>query len=291
MYKTVSIIGGDLKSVKLIELLAKEDFLIYTYGLENSEELIESSNVKKCATVEEAVNKSEIIIGPVPMTNDNYNLTAPFSESKIEIEELIQNMSGKEKLLIAGKISDKLSEALLSKGIKSIDLFKREEYVVLNTIATAEGTIQIAMENTLKTVHGSNVLIMGFGRVGKVLAKMLDGIGAKVSCEARKHSDIAWIKAYGYNPIMLSELDTQLGDFDIIINTIPFQILEGERLNHIKQECVIIDLSANPGGVDRKAAKEKKLNVIWALSLAGKVAPITSAEFIKETLYNILKEI
>ena len=291
MYKTVSIIGGDLKSVKLIELLAKEDFLIYTYGLENSEELIESSNVKKCATVEEVVAKSEIIIGPVPMTNDNHNLTAPFSESKIEIEELIQNMAGQEKIFIAGKISDKLSETLLSKGIKSIDLFKREEYVVLNTIATAEGTIQIAMENTQKTVHGSNVLIMGFGRVGKVLAKMLDGIGAKVSCEARKHSDIAWIKAYGYNPIMLSELDTQLGEFDIIINTIPFQILEGERLNHIKQECVIIDLSANPGGVDRKAAKEKNLNVIWALSLAGKVAPITSAEFIKETLYNILKEI
>lgn len=291
MYKTVSIIGGDLKSVKLIELLAKEDFLIYTYGLENSEELIYSSNVKKCATVEEAVNKTEIIIGPVPMTNDNINLTAPFSESKIDIEELINCMSGKEKLFIAGKISDKLSEDMLSKGIKSIDLFKREEYVVLNTIATAEGTIQIAMENTQKTVHGSNVLIMGFGRVGKVLAKMLDGIGAKVSCEARKHSDIAWIKAYGYNPIMLSEIDTELGNFDIIINTIPFQILEGERLDYIKKECVIIDLSANPGGVDRKAAKEKNLNVIWALSLAGKVAPITSAEFIKETLFNILKEI
>lgn len=291
MYKTVSIIGGDLKSVKLIELLAKEDFLIYTYGLENSEELIYSSNVKKCATVEEAVSKTEIIIGPVPMTNDNINLTAPFSESKIEIAELVNCMSGKEKLFIAGKISDKLSEDMLSKGIKSIDLFKREEYVVLNTIATAEGTIQIAMENTQKTVHGSNVLIMGFGRVGKVLAKMLDGIGAKVSCEARKHSDIAWIKAYGYNPIMLSEIDTELGNFDIIINTIPFQILEGERLDYIKKECVIIDLSANPGGVDRKAAKEKNLNVIWALSLAGKVAPITSAEFIKETLFNILKEI
>ena len=86
MYKTVSIIGGDLKSVKLIELLAKEDFLIYTYGLENSEEMIESPNVKKCNTLEEVIEKSEIIIGPVPMTNDNVNLTAPFAETKIEIE-------------------------------------------------------------------------------------------------------------------------------------------------------------------------------------------------------------
>ena len=291
MYKTISIIGGDLKSVKLIELLAKEDFLIYTYGLENSEELIESANVKRCKSLEELAEKSEIIIGPVPMTNDNVNLTAPFSEEKISVDSLINAIGGEEKIFIAGKISDQHVEKLLAHGIKSIDLFKREEYVVLNTIATAEGTIQIAMENTQKTVHGSNVLIMGFGRVGKVLAKMLDGIGAKVSCEARKHSDIAWIKAYGYNPIMLSELNTELGNFDIIINTIPFQILDSERLDYIKKECVVIDLSANPGGVDRKAAREKQLNVIWALSLAGKVAPITSAEFIKETLYNILKEI
>lgn len=290
MYKTISVIGGDLKSVKLIELLAKEDFLIYTYGLENSEEL-ENTNVKRCKSIEEVIEKSEIIIGPVPMTNDNVNFTAPFTEEKIAIEDFIKAVAGKEKLFIAGKISDADTEKLLSCGVKSIDLFKREEYVVLNTIATAEGTLQIAMENTQKTVHGSNVLIMGFGRVGKVLAKMLDGIGAKVSCEARKHSDIAWIKAYGYNPIMLSELDTELGNFDIIINTIPFQILDANRLDYIKKECVVIDLSANPGGVDRKAAREKELNVIWALSLAGKVAPITSAEFIKETLYNILKEI
>ena len=147
------------------------------------------------------------------------------------------------------------------------------------------------MENTQKTIHGSNVLIMGFGRVGKVLAKMLDGIGAKVSCEARKNSDIAWIKAYGYTPIHLSELESELGNYDIIINTIPFQILDENRLKYIKKDCTIVDLSSNPGGVDRRAARSLGIKLIWALSLPGKVAPMTSAEFIKETLYHILKEL
>ena len=41
----------------------------------------------------------------------------------------------------------------------------------------------------------------------------------------------------------------------------------------------------------RKAAREKGLKVIWALSLPAKVAPLTSAEFIKETLYHVLKEL
>ena len=200
-------------------------------------------------------------------------------------------MANKNKTFLAGQLSEKIINNLQEKNVKYIDLLKREELVVLNTIATAEGAIQITMENTQKTIHGSNVLIMGFGRVGKVLAKMLDGIGAKVSCEARKNSDIAWIKAYGYNPIHLSELESELGNYDIIINTIPFQILDENRLKCIKKECTIIDLSSNPGGVDRRAARELGLKLIWALSLPGKVAPMTSAEFIKETLYHILKQL
>ncbi len=291
MYKTVSIIGGDLRIVNLIELLSKDDFMVYTYGLENSEELIESSNIKKCRSIPEVVNSSEIIIGPVPMANDSEFLSAPFAEEKILVDELIKEMSNKNKIFLAGKISEKLSERLQEGNIKSIDLLKREELVVLNTIATAEGTIQIAMENTTKTIHGSNILIMGFGRVGKVLAKMLDGIGAKVSCEARKNADIAWIKAYGYTPIHLSELDGVLENYDIIINTIPFQILDENKLQHVKKECTIIDLSSNPGGVDRNAARRIGLKLIWALSLPGRVAPMTSAEFIKETFYHILKEL
>ena len=200
-------------------------------------------------------------------------------------------MAGKNKTFLAGQLSEKIINSCQENNINYIDLLKREELVVLNTIATAEGAIQITMENTQKTIHGSNVLIMGFGRVGKVLAKMLDGIGAKVSCEARKNSDIAWIKAYGYTPIHLSELESELGNYDIIINTIPFQILDENRLKYIKKDCTIVDLSSNPGGVDRRAARSLGIKLIWALSLPGKVAPMTSAEFIKETLYHILKEL
>lgn len=132
---------------------------------------------------------------------------------------------------------------------------------------------------------------MGFGRIGKVLAKMLDGIGAKVYCEARKDEDIAWIKAYGYEPIHLNNLNEHLNEFDIIISTIPFQVLDKERLELVRKDVVIIDLASNPGGVDRKVAKEKDLKLIWALSLPGKVAPLTSAIYIKETLYHVLKEL
>ena len=110
MYKTVSIIGGDLRIINLIGLLAKDDFMIYTYGLENSEDLIESENIKRCRSIPELVNSSEIIIGPVPMTNDSEFLSAPFSEEKIHIDELITEMSNKNKIFLAGNISNKIMD-------------------------------------------------------------------------------------------------------------------------------------------------------------------------------------
>ena len=64
-----------------------------------------------------------------------------------------------------------------------------------------------------------------------------------------------------------------------------------ERLKYVKEDCLLIDLASNPGGIDKKEAKNRGLKLIWALALPGKVAPITTAEFIKDTVYNILKEI
>ena len=287
MEKSIAVVGGDLRIVKLIEILNHDGYKVYTYALENSEELLNLEGVDMCPTLEEAVSYSKVVIGPVPLSSDRKRLSTPFGRNNVNLEDFVEALKGK--YLIAGNIG--IKEQLDNNNIQFTDLLKREEFSVLNTIATAEGTIQIAMEETQRTIHGSNVLVMGFGRIGKVLSKMLDGIGAKVYCEARKNEDISWIKAYGYNPIHLNDLNEHLGKFDVIINTIPFQILDDERLNLVKKEVVIVDLASNPGGVDRKAAREKGLKVIWALSLPAKVAPLTSAEFIKETLYHVLKEL
>ncbi len=289
MKKSISVVGGDLRVVNLVQMLVRDGYTVYSYGLEMSEELNGLEGVEMCPTVEEVISASDVVIGPIPVTSDRRNLSMPFSNVKLPVEEFVNKFNSK--TLIAGTIIEDYRKILLDKNVNYIDLQRREEFTVLNTISTAEGTIQIAMEETQRTIHGSNVLIMGFGRIGKVLSKMLDGIGAKVYCEARKNEDIAWIKAYGYEPVHLNDLNENLNKFDVIINTIPFTVLDNEKLDLVKKDVVLIDIASNPGGIDRKAAKEKELKLIWALSLPGKVAPLTSAEFIKETIYHVLKEI
>lgn len=284
MIKNIAVIGGDLRIVKLVEMLEKENYVISTYGLEKAKDV-----TTKCNSIEECIKDADIVLGPLPLSSNGEYINTPFSENKIDIDDLLNSLEGK--TFIAGSIKQEVYDKINGKNITIFDIVKREELAVLNAISTAEGAIQIAINETPRNLHGNSVLVLGFGRIGKVLSKMLDGIGAKVACEARKTTDLAWIKAYGYEPINLIELKEHLHKFDIIINTIPYIVLTKEMLQEVKEDALIIDLASNPGGVDRNAIKELGIKFNWALSLPGKVAPITSAEFMKETLLNMFKEI
>lgn len=284
-----TIIGGDLRLIKLAEILSLDGNNIFLYGLEKADELKKFQNITFCDKLNDAIKHSEIVIGPIPFSSNGKNINAPFSDKIISIRELMHEINAK--ILIAGTITPEVYDLANDEYIEIIDVMKREELAVLNTIATAEGTIEIIIANTNKILHGSKVLILGFGRTGKVLARKLAGLSVKVTCAARKDEDLAWIKAYGHNGTNINMLGENLSNYDIIINTVPHLILTKEKLDYVRKDTLLVDLASNPGGIDKKAAKENNLNLIWALTLPGKVAPITTAEFIKDTIYNILKEI
>ena len=289
MSTNFTVVGGDLRIIKLAQMLAEDGNKIYAYGVEKAEELKTNPNIKICEKLSEAIKTSEIIIGPIPFSSNGKDINEPFSDNHISIREIMHLINAK--ILIAGSITPEVYDLANDEYIEIIDILKREELAVLNTISTAEGTIEIIIANTNKIIHGSNVLVLGFGRIGKVLARKLAGLSAKVTCAARKDEDLAWIKAYGHKGTNINTLGENLAEYDIIINTVPHLILTEERLKYIKEDCLLVDLASNPGGIDKRAAKDKNLKLIWALALPGKVAPVTTAEFIKDTVYNVLKEI
>lgn len=282
MCKKIAVIGGDLRTVYLAKMLAKEHTVI-TYGQELAEFKTEAMKIDN---LKSAIELSDIIIGPVPFSKDGESVHAKFSREKILVEEVIKYCKGK--LLIAGAISDEICNLAKENDVQVIDLMKEESLTVLNTIATAEGTLELAINKTKRVLQGSNVLVLGYGRVAKVVAQKFAAMRAKVTCAVRRSEVFAWIEVDGYDSLNINELGENLGTFDIIINTPPTMILNRDRLLKLKKDCLVIDLASYPGGVDFEAAKELGISFEWALGLPGKVAPITAAEHIKKTIDEIL---
>lgn len=286
MFHTVSVIGGDLRQITLGHELKKEGYHVFLYGFDKYGE---NTNLDEEDDLDYILN-SDIIILPVPVTFDGININSPFAEFPLSLENFLDGINPSA-LIFGGQIKPNLKNALDEKRIKYCDYLLREELSVRNAVPTAEGAIKIAIEETPITIHGSKCLVMGYGRIGKILSRMLQGLGANVWVEARKYADLAMIEGHGYEPLSLNELKNYINEFDIIFNTIPALILDEKMLMHIKKDALIIDLASRPGGVDFQAAKIIGLKVIWALSLPGKVAPVSSGIIIKDTIMNIINEL
>lgn len=146
------------------------------------------------------------------------------------------------------------------------------------------------MEELAVTLHGSHVLILGFGRVGKLTAHRMSSLGARVSVAAQDYGDLAWAAAYGYEGVRLEFLAHELGGFALIVNTIPALVLDEKRLSWVDPDAFILDLASAPGGIDQKAAKARGLRVMQAPGLPGRTAPVTAAAAIRDAIYHILRE-
>lgn len=275
----ISVIGGDLRQLTLARLLKEDGYSVkiagFDKGLENTHKAPEN------------FWESDVLILPIPASHDGLTVNAPYSEAPIPIlpEKLSVNS-----LILGGNISKQLESIFDSANVKYIDYLKREELMIKNAIPTAEGAIEIAMEEMPITLHGSRCLVVGYGRIGKILSSMLKGIGASVTVSARKHSDLAWIESRGFDSLHNIRLKESISEFDVVFNTVPALILDDAVLKNINPDTLIIDLASKPGGVDFALAKDLGLKVIWSLGLPGKAAPITSGKIIKDTVINILKE-
>lgn len=278
------VIGGDLRQAKLAELLHHDGHMVHTYALDQASD---SAYPEENSLA--GLNLADCVVLPLPVTGDGTMLNAPLSEQHHPLAQILDALRPGQ-ILCAGRVDSRTLSMAQERGLILHDYFAREELAVANAVPTVEGAIQIAMEELPVTLHGTRTLIIGYGRLGKLLAHRLNLLGAKVSVSARKWADLAWAEAYGYGVEQTSLLDEWLCGYDLIINTVPVRVLGETQLAELKSGCLVIDLASKPGGVDMEAARQLGVKVVWALSLPGKVAPVTAGKAILNTIYNILRE-
>ncbi|MGE4353684.1 MAG: dipicolinate synthase subunit DpsA [Oscillospiraceae bacterium] len=281
-----AVMGGDLRIARLCGLLASDGHHVRTYALERGEVPCE---VRRTASPEECAKHADCIILPLPLSGQRGYLSSLLSAEDVPLESIFSALPGGVPVC-AGWVDDTAVEIAQRYGVGLIDYFRREELCVMNAAATAEGALDLLIRETPKTLLGSRALVIGYGRIGKTLASRLKDMGVRVAVSSRKYQDMAWCRVFGFEALDTRALEGNLGNFDMVINTVPAPVLDENRLRELKEEALCMDLASKPGGVDFSAAAQLGVHAIWALSLPGEVAPVTAGEIIRDTIYNILRE-
>lgn len=173
---------------------------------------------------------------------------------------------------------------------KVTDYSKDETFAVKNAFLTAEAAVSIAINESDKALSGSDILIIGYGRIGKALHYYLKAFTGNITVCARNEAERCRAELKGAAAVDFSEISNNL-KYDIVFNTVPNPVLNEPELSHARDNTIIIDLASFPGGTDKHFAKIKGINLITARGLPGKFSPVTAGEIIGETVYKLLKEV
>lgn len=276
-----AVLGGDERSVHVVNRLLRDGHEVRTYQMERAQAVSQTA----CPTPEETLAGAGCVVLPVPLSVTPGALNAPFSDGTLPLAELWPRLPAGVPVF-AGAVKPAERAQAEEHGIVVTDLLTMEELAVKNAALTAEGAISVLIQETDHCLMGEPILIIGAGRIGKLLGLRLRALGANVTVSARKDSDLAWCRALCLGATDTRELELVLPRFSCVVNTVPSPVLSGDRLARLPKGAMILELASKPGGVDLSAASKYGVRVVNAGGLPGKTAPKSAAEAIVDTIYH-----
>lgn len=277
----IMLCGGDLRQISAANMLTDKGYDVYFYKnppspyLSPRVKLCENCNFENCSTV----------ILPLPCSEDDVHLNCSYSDKPL-LEEIFSCLSERHNVY-GGKFTPYIRGLADRCKSKAEDLLENESFSIKNAYLTAEGAVKIALAESKIGLLKVKILVVGFGRIGKCLAHLLKNMGAEVFVSARKPADIAWIENYGYSSLETKNVPEKAGEFDIVFNTVPVNILSPFDLPN---KTLYVELASKPYGIDLKKAQDMGKNALLAQSLPGKVSPVAAGKIIAQTVINLEKE-
>lgn len=258
----ILIIGGDFRMNIAFNELKQKGYIVDSLGLK------EDDNGK--------IEDADVTLLPVPTTRDGKNIFCPQTNKLIPLG--IINRTKKNALV--------LSCGYQFKDINCIDYLKLDSFCYLNAVPTAEGAIARAISDTPFCLWQSRVLVIGCGRVAKILIDRLNALKCNLTVSARSSRDFAFLDALNIKHIYTNSVAKYADKFDIIFNTIDVTLFN--EYTTLKN-CYLYDLSTK-GCLDFEKAKENNVKAAKLPGIPGKIAPLTAGKIIAQTTHQLIGE-
>lgn len=270
--RVIAMVAGDRREQEIARLAAATGATVRAYGFPWPEGGI--AGVIHAPSAAAALAGAEVALFPIPGIAPDGALFAPQCPERIVPDRaMLAAMQAKPHIILGwpDKNLKALCEAL---GIELHEYEADRDLMLLRGPAIVEGMLKTIIENTDITIHKANIVMIGYGTIGELSARALVALGGRVTVAARNPVQRAAANAAGADPCELTELAGRLAATDILVSSVPTQIVTRAMLEKLPKHALLVDLAAPPGGIDRDGAQALGLRFVWARGL-GSRAPVT----------------
>jgi len=281
----VAVLGGDRREAEAARYLAARGAGVRVWGQPAGRV---TGDVRVVARAEEALRGAAVVVGPVRGTDGHGCI---WSEGgPLQLDEAAWGALAPGTLFLIGAADPVLRERGAARGARLEEYRERDDFAIWNSVPTAEGAVFMALKEMDITIHGSSCLVLGLGRTGTTLARLLVAMGARVTVAARRSAQLARAEEMGCRAVPLAALEEAVAGADVVFNTIPAPVLHAGILRRARAGCVIIDLASAPGGTDFACAAACGLRAALAPGLPGVKAPVTAGRILGRVVEEIWRE-
>jgi len=268
---TIAIVGGDAREAEIARLAAATGAAVRAFGFPWPEAGI--VGVTPVASAPEGTTGADIALFPIAGIKDGY-LYAPSLGEPIRIDASLLAGMG-----VGGHIICGSADATLTReaGWRSLTIHGYEhdqESRLLRTPSVVEGVLATLIANTTRSLHDSEIAVLGQGTLGRLLAIALHKLGARVHAVARNAAQRAEAVTQGIDACSFESLPTIAPCLDILVSAVPVKIVDAALMHRLRPGTLVVDLASPPGSVDLRAAKDLPIKAIWARGLGAR-APVT----------------
>jgi dipicolinate synthase subunit A len=254
-------IGGDLRYAHLVDWARRDGVDAAGLGLEYAGLDIPSA---KLADLRDA----EVVILHNPF--GAAGMTFPYAQNPYRPEEVWEALTPGTQVYLFGP-GEIPKDFCLKYPTTSLN--GNEHLTLRNAVYTAEGAIHAVSERALYSLSEANVMVIGYGRIGRALTGMLLGYGARVTVAARSSEARSLAAHAGARAVDMEEMLLHLPSQRAVFSTPPQRVLENRQLACLRHDALLVDLSSPPYGVDLKAASALGLNAWREPGLPGRFCP------------------
>lgn len=186
--------------------------------------------------------------------------------------------------VILGKCTDNARIIAENRDITLYNIMRDERFQAVNSRLTAEGALMVMIEHSVKSIADCNVLVLGFGRMGAAVAKLLAKLD--ISLDIATTSSLRPAYAFANKVVPMCSFD--FSPYDIVINTVPLAVVSDADLMSMKKGTVYIDL-ASSSAVNLEYAKYLGIDADIYPALPAKTCPYSAAKAIFEYISEVIK--